>query len=157
MVGLSEEMQGYVRDGLRLCREGEWRKGLPVLAGVIEQRGPYDKVPGIVYSYLGYGVAKFQNKTTEGLRLCEHAIKIEFYEADNHWNLARVSVLAGHRRNAVNAINGGLRLDPDHDGLLKLKQEIGLRRQPILGFLGRDNFLNVLLGRIRHAIAGNPR
>jgi len=157
MIGLSEEMQRYVDDGLRLCREGEWRKGLPVLAGVIEQRGPYDKVPGIVYSYLGYGVAKFQNKTTEGLRLCEHAVKIQFYEADNHLNLARVSVLAGHRRNAVQALNAGLRLDPEHDGLLALKHEIGLRREPILGFLGRDNVINVVLGRIRHTLAGNSR
>lgn len=157
MVGLSQELQGYVDDGLRLCREGEWRKGLPVLAAVIEQRGPYDKVPGIVYAYLGYGVAKFQNKTTEGLRLCEHAVKIQFYEADNHWNLARVSVIAGHRRNAVQAINAGLKLDPDHDGLLALKQEIGLRREPVLGFLDRDNPVNVFLGRIRHSFAGNPR
>jgi len=157
MVGLSEELQHYVDDGLRLCREGEWRKGMPVLAAVIEQKGPYDKVPGLVYSFLGYGVAKFQSKTTEGVRLCEHAIKVQFYEADNHWNLARVNVLAGHRRNAVNALNGGLKLDPDHQGLLDLKKEIGLRRAPVLGFLGRDNALNVLLGRIRHAIAGNSR
>jgi hypothetical protein len=157
MIGLSEELQRYVEEGLRLCREGEWRKGMPVLAAVIEQRGPYDKVPGIVYSYLGYGVAKFQNKTTEGVRLCEHAVKIQFYEADNHWNLARTSVLSGHRRNSVTAINAGLRLDPDHEGLLALKKEIGMRRQPVLGFLGRDNPLNVFLGRIRHGFAGNTR
>jgi len=157
MVGLSEELQRYADDGLHLCREGEWRKGMPVLAAVIERKGPFDKVPGVVYSYLGYGVAKFQNKTTEGLRLCEHAVKVQFYEADNHWNLARVNVLAGHRRNAVNAINGGLKLDPDHEGLLALKKEIGLRRSPVLKFLSREHALNVLLGRIRHAIAGNPR
>lgn len=157
MLGLSEELQGYAEEGLRLCREGEWRKGMPVLAAVIEQKGPYDKVPGVVYSYLGYGVAKYQSKLNEGLRLCEHAVKIQFYEADNHWNLARVNVLAGHRRNAVSAINSGLKLDEDHEGLRRLGKEIGLRRLPVLGFLGRANPVNVLLGRIRHAIAGNPR
>jgi len=157
MIGLSEELQRYADEGLRLCREGDWRKGMPVLASVIEQKGPYDKIPGVVYSYLGFGVAKYNSKITEGLRLCEHAVKIQFYEADNHWNLARVNVLAKQRRNAVQAINAGLKLDDDHQGLLDLKQEIGMRRNPVLGFLGRDNPLNVFLGRIRHAIAGNPR
>lgn len=157
MIGLSEELAGYAEDGLRLCREGEWRKGMPVLAAVIEQKGPFDKVPGLVYSYLGYGVAKLNGKTNEGLRLCEHAVKIQFYEADNHWNLARVSVLAKHRRNAVQAINAGLKLDADHEGLLALKKEVGMRRSPVLTFLGRDNPVNVVLGRIRHSIAGNPR
>jgi hypothetical protein len=157
MIGLSEELQKYVDDGLRLCREGEWRKGMPVLAAVIEQKGPYDKVPGVVYSYLGYGVAKFNSKVQEGLRLCEHAVKIQFYEADNHWNLARVNVLAKQRRNAVQAINAGLKLDDDHPGLRELKHEIGMRRHPVLGFLARDNPLNIFLGRIRHSIAGNPR
>lgn len=157
MLGLSEELRGYAEEGLRLCREGEWRKGMPVLAAVIERKGPYDKVPGIVYSFLGYGVAKYQNKINEGLRLCEHAVKIQFYEADNHWNLARVNVLAKQRRNAVNAINGGLKLDDDHEGLRLLKKEIGMRRAPVLGFLGRTNPVNVFLGRIRHSIAGNSR
>lgn len=157
MLGLSEELQRHVEEGLRLCREGEWRKGMPVLATVIEQKGPYDKIPGVVYSFLGYGVAKYNNKINEGLRLCEHAVKIQFYEADNHWNLARVNVLAKHRRNAVQAINGGLKLDSDHEGLLDLKQEVGLRRNPVLGFLERDNPLNVFLGRIRHSVVGNSR
>ena len=157
MLGLSEELQRHAEEGLRLCREGEWRKGMPVLATVIERKGPYDKIPGVVYSFLGYGVAKYNNKLTEGIRLCEHAVKIQFYEADNHWNLARVNVLAKHRRNAVQAINAGLKLDSDHEGLLELKHAVGLRRDPVLGFLERDNPLNVFLGRIRHSVVGNPR
>lgn len=153
MPPLTEELSGYVDDGLRLCRAGEWRKGLPVLAAVVEQRGPGQEVPGIVYSYLGYGAAKFQSKVRDGVRLCEHAIKLQFYEAENHFNLARVQQLAGERMAAVSAIERGLKLDPDHEGLLALKREVGVRQAPVLGFLGRKNPLNVFLGRLRHALS----
>ena len=34
-------------------------------------------MPGIVYSYLGFGVARYQSKVHDGVRLCEHAIKLQ--------------------------------------------------------------------------------
>jgi len=156
MARLSPELQTYANDGLRLCREGEWNKGLAVLAAVLEQRSPVDEVPGVVYSYLGYGVARFQGKLREGQKLCEHALKIEFYEADNHWNLARVQALAGERMNAHNTIERGLKLDAAHEGLLATRAELGVRKRPVLGFLSRENPLNVLLGRIRHSLKATP-
>jgi len=30
---------------------------------------------------------------------------------------------------------------------------MGSRRPPVLGFLGRGNFLNVFLGRLRHSMS----
>jgi len=149
-------ISNVVEDGLRLCRSGDWKRGLPVLAAAVEHRGPGDRTPGLVYSYLGYGTARFQNRGRDGLKLCEHAIKIQYYEADNHWNLARVQVLLGERRLAVATLEHGLKLDPEHEGLLGLKKEIGSRRRPVLGFLGRDNPLNVFFGRLRHSL-GNSK
>jgi len=157
MPPLSEELQGYVEDGLRLCRHGDWRRGLPILNTVIEQRGPGQDVPGIVYSYLGFGVARYQSKVHDGIRLCEHAIKLQFYEADNHWNLARIRHLAGDRLSAVRAIERGLKLDPVHEGLLELRKEVGVRRPPVIGFLRRRHPVNVLLGRVRHAFGAGGR
>ena len=141
-----------VEDGVRLCRAGDWKRGLPVLASAVEHRGPGDKTPGLVYSYLGYGTARYQSRLRDGLKLCEHAIKIQYYEADNHWNLARVQVLMKERRLAVSTIDRGLKLDPEHAGLLELRRELGSRRRPVLGFLGRDNPVNVFLGRLRHSM-----
>jgi tetratricopeptide (TPR) repeat protein len=152
MAKLSEELQKYADDGLKLCRAGDWNKGLSVLASVLEQRGPSDQVPGVVYSYLGYGVARFQNKVREGLKLCEHSLKLQYYEAENHWNLARVQALAGERQAAHQTIEHGLKLDPDHAGLLATQRELGVRKPPIIGFLSRDNPINVMLGRWRHSL-----
>jgi len=61
-------------------------------------------------------------------------------------------VLLNERRLAVTTVEHGLQLDPEHKGLLELKKEIGSRRRPVLAFLGRDNPLNVFLGRLRHSL-----
>jgi tetratricopeptide (TPR) repeat protein len=156
MTGLSPELQALVEDGLKLCRSGDWNKGLPLLAAVLEQRTPTDTVPGIVYSYLGYGVAKYQGQVREGVKLCDHAIKVEYYEAENHWNLSRVYVIAGDRLAAFHAISRGLKLNPDHAGLLATQTEIGVRKPPVLKFLSRDHPINVYLGKWRHARSGVP-
>jgi uncharacterized protein HemY len=154
MAPVSDEMRAQVEEGVRLCRAGDWNKALPLLAAAIEQRGIGEQVPGTAYSFLGYGVARYQAKQREGLKLCEHAIKVQYYEADNHWNLARVHVLASSRKAAVAAVERGLKLDPDHPGLLTLQKEIGTRRRPVLRFLDRDHPVNVFLGRMRHNMTG---
>lgn len=156
MAKLRPELQGYADDGLKLCRAGDWNKGLSVLAAVLDQRNAQDDVPGVVYSFLGYGVARFQGKLREGIKLCEHALKLQFYDADNHWNLARIQALAGERLNAHATIEKGLKLDSHHEGLLALQKDLGVRRRPVLGFLDRNNPINVFLGRMRHNMRKQP-
>jgi hypothetical protein len=157
MGRMNAELQTYADNGLKLCRAGDWNKGLPVLAAVLDQRTPMDDVPGIVYSYLGYGVARYQNKIREGLKLCEHSLKIQYYEAKNHWNLARVQALSGERQAAHATIERGLKLDPEHAGLLASQKELGVRKKPIVWFLSRDNPINVMLGRLRHSMSANAK
>lgn len=140
-------------EGVSLCRAGDWDRGMQLLGQVVEQRGLSDELPGTAYSFLGFGVARFQKKVREGLKLCEHAVKIQFYEPDNHLNAARVQLLARNRKGAVEAIGRGLKLDPHHAGLRGLRQEIGIRKRPVLRFLSRNNPINRLLGRIRHDLA----
>ena len=151
MARLSPDLQTYADEGLSLCRAGDWTKGLPVLAALLEKKSASDQVPGIVYSFFGYGVARYQGNTREGIKLCEHALKIQYYEADNHWNLARIQAFSGDRLAAFQTISRGLKLDPGHEGLIGSQKEIGVRRKPMLGFLSRDNPLNIWLGRLRHS------
>jgi hypothetical protein len=140
---------------IELCRAGDWSRGLSVLAELVKDRGLSDAVPGVAYSYLGYGIARYQRQVREGLRLCEHAVKGQFYHADNHLNLARVQILAKNRKGAIAALAQGLALDPKHAGLRALKAELGYRRKPVLGFLKRDNPVNKTLGRLRHSLKTN--
>jgi monoamine oxidase len=87
----------------------------------------------------------------EGLKLCQHSVKVEFYQAENYLNLARTCLLAKDRKGAIRAVRGGLKIDPHHEALLALYQELGIRSEPVLPFLDRRNPLNQILGQIRHA------
>ena len=125
---------------------------MPALARIAEQEARPGTLPALVYSYLGYGIALRQQRISEGLKLCQHAVKMEFYQAENYLNLARTHLLAGHRRPAVRAVADGLKVEPDNGQLLELQHELGLRKRPVLSFLSRSNPLNSLLGRLRHLI-----
>ena len=146
------DMTDAMRDAIERCRRGGWREGLPALARIAEQETRPGALPALVYSYLGYGIALRQQRLSEGLKLCQHAVKMEFYQAENFLNLARTQVLAGHRRAAVRALADGLKVEPDNEQLLELQHELGQRKRPVLSFLSRSNPINTLLGRIRHFV-----
>lgn len=139
----------FVR-GIVLCRSNRWEEGLRFLREGTLLVGPSGSVPAVVLSYLGYAMALCESKVDQGLELCKEAVRQSFVDPDMLLNLARAHLLAGNRQPAVMAIERGLKVDRDHQGLLDLRTEIGVRRQPILGFLRRHHPLNRALGMIRH-------
>lgn len=141
-----------LEQGLAHCRRGEWERGLRHLSA-LAQDDHTGQMPGRFYSYLGYAMALCHGRLHEGTRLCEHAVKVEFYQPENYLNLARVRMLAGHRRAAVRAVSRGLAVDGSHKGLRRLRRELGVRRRPVLPFLDRSNPLNVLFGQLRHRLS----
>jgi Flp pilus assembly protein TadD len=136
---------------VELCRRGQWDRGIDQLSRLAESGAA---LGGLGYSYLGYGVALSRRQIIEGRRLCRHAVKVEFYQPEAFLNLARTELLAGDRRAASDALDRGLALDPDHRELVALGRKMGRRRPPVLSFLSRDNPLNQILGRLRHAARG---
>jgi hypothetical protein len=137
---------------IEICRAGDWSRGLAILADLVKERGLSESVPGVAYSFLGYGIARYQRQVKEGLRLCQHAVKTQFYHPDCHLNLARVQVLAKNRKAAVAAIAQGLALDPRNAALRSLQHEIGVRKKPVVAFLSRSNPVNRTLGKLRKSI-----
>lgn len=142
--------------GIERCRRGAWEGGLTDLSLVLE-RAPKGSLQGLFYSYLGYAVAKVRGQRREGIRLCRHAIKMEFYQPEAYVNLARACLLDDQRRSACSAIRDGLKIDPDHPELLDLWHSVGQRRRPVLPFLSRRNLLNRILGRVRHDLRRDRR
>ena len=152
-MNLSPGLADALNQGIACCRKGNWVEGLRHLGWIAEQAGAATQLPGLFYSYLGYGIALREQRIDEGLKLCRHSIKLEFYQAENYLNLARTCLLAQDRAGAVRAVKGGLKIDA-HPGLLALQKELGIRGAPVLRFLSRTNALNQILGRLRHAFRG---
>jgi hypothetical protein len=142
-----------LRKGLALCREGEWSNGLFFL-GKIAEAGRTAAMPGVFFTTLGYGIARYQQRAEEGLKLCRHGVKLQFYEPENYVYLARTALLCENRAEAVKAVRGGLKVDPNNAELQVLSKDLGIRQLPVLSFLSRSNPLNRLLGRLRARIFG---
>jgi tetratricopeptide (TPR) repeat protein len=102
-------------------------------------------------SYFGLCLALVQRKFKVAADLCKRAIDLEFYNGDHYVNLTRVYVAAGHQRKALDTAESGLKVAPEHDGLLEVRSQLGVRARPAVPFLDRSHPLNVTLGQKRHA------
>lgn len=149
MLAADQDFEEVVRRGIECCRRDDWDRGLYYLGQVAQADHRSTALPGLFYSYLGYGIARCQRRVQEGLKLCRHSIKVQFYETENYLNLARTCLLANERTEAIYAVLDGLKVDPQSLELQALHRELGIRRRPVLGFLSRRNPLNLLLGRVR--------
>jgi tetratricopeptide (TPR) repeat protein len=93
----------------------------------------------------------------EAAEICFRALARERRNADVFATLARVYFLSGSRRKAVDAIERGLALSPQHTRLLAFRDEFGVRRPRALPFLPRGNRWNVMLGRILDRLQSRRR
>jgi hypothetical protein len=158
-MALSPDVAQSLKLGIECCRRGDWNAGLYHLGKVTEATeagGANGVLPGLFYSYLGYGIALRDRRIRDGLKLCRHSIEVELFETENYLNLARTCLLARDRKGAVKAVRAGLKIDRGNQRLIALYKELGVRSLPVLSFLDRSHPLNVLLGRIRHALRGGP-
>lgn len=138
------------REAILLCRAERWRDGLVLLNRVAQEAERRGNLPGAFYAYLGLALARVEGRRHEGLELCRYAVRVQPAEPDNHLHLALIQLMLGRRRAAVQAMQEGLRLHPAHQRLLALHQQIGVRRDPLIGFVSRTHPLNVLAGQARH-------
>lgn len=147
-----EDVQEILNRGIEACRRGDWKEGLRHL-GRVSESGE-SNLPGLFYSYLGYGIALVDRRIRDGVKLARHGVKIGYHDPENHLNLARTCLLANDRRGAVKALRDGLKIDPQNAEMRKIRKDLGLRSSPVLPFLDRSNPLNVFLGRVRHSLRG---
>jgi tetratricopeptide (TPR) repeat protein len=102
-------------------------------------------------SYFGLCLALVQKKYRPAVELCKRALDLEFYNGDHYANLARVYMLMGNRKKAVETADAGLKIASDNDLLMKVRGELGIRSRPAVPFLDRSHPINVSLGQARHS------
>jgi tetratricopeptide (TPR) repeat protein len=103
--------------------------------------------PGVVASY---SLARGHTRELKAaMDMCRRALSADRSNPHIHACLAELYILAGLRRQAVEAIRRGLSYSPDYPVLLRLREELGVRQSPVIAFLPRANPLNVALGRAK--------
>jgi hypothetical protein len=104
-------------------------------------------------SWYGVTLVLVERNITLGVSLCDQALRVSPTEPEYLLNSARVHLALHQRQRAARAITRGLEAWPGHPELQAAQQALGTRRPPVIPVLSRDNPLNRLLGRIRHAWA----
>jgi hypothetical protein len=156
-----------VKHGIKAAKEERWGDGVTILAAAYEQltkrtelKGENamsisgtatlkDVVPANALSYYGLCLAHSHGNYQEAAKFIHIAIHNEPMVGEHYLVLARLWKHARNRRKLVDAIERGLEASPRYLPLRRLALEVGLRKQPVLAFLSRDNTLNQALGRIR--------
>ncbi len=106
------------------------------------------------FSYYGLCVAMVRHKYADALKYCNISVKANFMEPEHRINLALVFLERDDRKNAVENLEAGLRLQPSNKRIHKIFAEIGRRKPVMFSFLSRRNPLNVWLGRLREPNTG---
>jgi len=137
--------------GMEFLSSGQHAEAQAFFRGAIEierrmNGGPHQ---ARYLSYFGFCLGQTGGDLHEAVRCCRKAARREAYRPDLCLNLGRVLLMAGRKREAYKALRKGLRMQPDNRGIRTALTRMGVRRRPVLPFLGRCSPLNVLLGRIR--------
>ncbi len=143
-----------IDEAIRAAREDDFLRALTIFLDVYGSddtpriRAPKDAA-GL--SFFGLALALMRKEMKPAIDLCRKAIELEFYNGDHYANLSRVYEIAGNRKKAIETVEKGLKLVPEHDYLLAVRKSYGVRSEPYVPFLDRTNPINVSLGQARHA------
>jgi len=147
-------MMTTIDEAINAVREDNLLRALTLFLDIYgtEDAPPISKPRAIGgLSYFGLCLALVRKDFKSAIDLCRRAVDLEFYNGDHYANLARVYVAAGNRKKALETVNKGLELIPEHDYLMQVRASLGVRARPAVPFLDRANPINVSLGQARHA------
>jgi len=105
----------------------------------------------VYVSHLGYCIGMLGN-IEEGVKMCRRATQMAPAIPIVLVNLGRILIETGRRQEARELFTQAYRIDNTHSPAALELSRLGVRKQPVLPFLGRGNILNKYLGILRHRI-----
>ena len=140
--------------GLAALERRTYREAIGFFQAAIDQeRQEGNKNPRMKYvSYLGLSLVLANGKSEEGIRLCEQAVKREFFDPDLFCNLGIAYLRDRRKKQAFEAFQKGLNLKPGHRRIREELERYDKRSYPVFNFLPRTHPVNRLAGRLRHRL-----
>ena len=147
-------MRDKIQEAVSWTRQGEYdeaigvfEKYLPVLSseGDLQDK----RLAAASFSYYGVCMAMVKHKYADAIKYCNVSVKANFLEPEHRINLALVYLERDDRKNAVQNLEAGLRLQPSNKRIHKIFRDIGQRKAVMFTFLSRTNPINQWIGRLR--------
>lgn len=131
----------YLEEGKIGAAEGCLRRGL-------------ERVPGHseCTAYRAVCLAAGMRKYVTAEKLVMDIIETNPYDPTAWYALGRINLLGGRREQAFKNFEEAKRVSCDDEDIETIVEKMDPRRGPVLGFLPRNNLLNIWLGKIRAQI-----
>jgi len=139
------EQQYLLRKALELHGRGDNKEAAAIFRQIIESDCREPKA----LSYGGLLVATEEGDVKTGLRWCERAVELAFYDPQMYINLARLHERTGWKTQAAQVLRKGLRVDPGDEKLLAEIERVSPRTPSAIPALKRDHVVNRTLGKLR--------
>ncbi len=140
--------------GREAIKRDQWTRAFPFLSAYVYRynaRGETVPASGLASYALCLG---HNRQFFRGIELCKKAQNADPRNPYIYWCLAQLHLLSPSRKDAIDAVERGLRAVPDNFMLLRMRKRLGVRQPPPLPFLKRNHGLNVKLGRLMHRLKG---
>jgi len=98
-------------------------------------------------SYLAFCIAKERGQFKKAISLCEEAMREEPGNSLHYLNLGRVYTAADQKNEAMRIYREGLKIE-DNKQIEDELRRLGVRKEPPLPYLKRDNPINKYIGLI---------
>jgi len=147
LSGQRMRMRDDFVDGLKCFRSDDYEGALLLFRTADECAEIDDIYQGRYTSF--HGLSRVCMGDYSGVKLCRKAVVGETRDAEMYYNLAMTEHRLGFRESTYMALRRGLKLDPEHAGLLRLKQQLVLReKHGFIPSLRRSNIVNRLVGKL---------
>jgi len=139
--------------GVQCIRNEDYAGALGFFRTLDVQSGFDDDYQNLYTSF--HGLARVLMGDASGVKLCRKAAIGNANDAEVLYNLALAEHRLRNRESGYFALRRGLRVDPGHCGLLRLKHDFVLREQRgIIPLLAREHCINRWIGRL---VRGNRK
>ena len=119
----------------------------------LDRQDSSSKSPRMRYvSYLGLALTLSQGRSQEGLKLCEQAVKRDFFDPDLFCNLGIAYLRNRQKKLAFQAFRKGLVLKPTHRRIREELERSDRRGSRVFTFLPRSHPINRLAGLVRYRL-----
>lgn len=133
---MSDTLNGLRRKGERALKNGDTLVALLQF----EMAHAIDPLPS-VKAKLAFCLAKERRQYKQAMALCREALQAEPDNPDHYYQLSRIYLIAGQKRQALKSLRKGLkfkRYQPIIDELIRL----GARKTPVFSSLPREHIIN---------------
>ncbi|MCB1051664.1 MAG: hypothetical protein KDC71_13785 [Acidobacteria bacterium] len=155
---MAKELNELAEEAWNHIRTGNIDLALQLLSGPISLVNEAERPKGYpdALAMFAYCSGVITKKRKESIQLGIRATKLDSLNPRNYFLLGRLYEIAGSKKNAFEAYQQGLKIQPGYPPIVQAIGKLGTRRRPVLKFLARDHFLNVALGRLRHSLFQKP-